>query len=70
MIHLALLATIIPPPWAGIAGEPAHDRSHRGRARVRRDRVRDEPNAKKKKKIFFHLFYILYFFFLMYFISP
>jgi len=69
MIHLALLATIIPPPWTGIAGEPVHERGHRGRARVRRrDRLRDEPNAKKK--IFFHLFSILYFFFLMYFISP
>jgi hypothetical protein len=69
MIHLALLATIIPPPWTGIAGEPVHERGHRGRARVRRrDRLRDEPNAKKKS--FIHLFSILYFFFLMYFISP
>ena len=59
MTHLALLATIIPPPWTGIAGEPVHERGHRGRARVRRDRVRDEPNAKKKKKSFF--IYFLFF---------
>jgi hypothetical protein len=61
MIHLALLATIITPPWTGIAGEPVHERGHRGRARVRRDRVRDEPNAKKKSFFIYFPFFISFF---------